>query len=89
MPEHCMYCGSQTGCDCREIPICDKCGAPIETGMMAMLCPGREECALWPEEGIGPVFEKVFPDEWSAEDKAKFREHCARIAADRENASHE
>lgn len=34
-----------------ESPKCDKCGAPIETGLMAVFCPYAEQCEFWvPEE---------------------------------------
>lgn len=29
-----------------ECPKCDKCGAPVTTGMMAMLCPHARACAF-------------------------------------------
>jgi hypothetical protein len=27
-------------------PKCDRCGAPITTGMMALMCPYARQCAL-------------------------------------------
>jgi uncharacterized Zn finger protein (UPF0148 family) len=30
-------------------PHCDKCGAPITTGMMVMICPRHEACEFWDE----------------------------------------
>jgi hypothetical protein len=27
-------------------PKCDRCGAPITTGMMAMMCPHGRQCAF-------------------------------------------
>ena len=27
-------------------PKCDRCGAPITTGMMALMCPHARQCAL-------------------------------------------
>lgn len=62
-------------------PTCEKCGAPLTTGAMALLCPGREECAFWPEEGISDEFAAMFPDKYTAEDKARFRAYCAARAA--------
>jgi hypothetical protein len=60
-------------------PTCEKCGAPIESGLIALLCPGRQECAMWPSDGAGD-FESMFPDTWSADEKQRFREHCeARV----------
>lgn len=61
-------------------PLCDKCGAPITTGLMALLCPGREECALWPSEGVAHDFSEMIADTWTAEEKQRFREHCAARA---------
>jgi hypothetical protein len=31
-------------------PKCDTCGAPVETGMMAVFCPRAEKCEFWPED---------------------------------------
>lgn len=31
-------------------PTCDKCGAPVTTGLMAVICPYAEQCAFWPED---------------------------------------
>ena len=28
-------------------PHCDKCGAPVTTGMMAMFCPAGKDCEFW------------------------------------------
>lgn len=41
-------------CWCGDIhephcPSCEDCGAPITTGLMALLCPKRTACAMWPE----------------------------------------
>jgi hypothetical protein len=60
-----------------EDPKCEKCGAPISTGLMALLCPGREECALWVDGD--PEFAAMFPDTWTPEDKQRFREHCSKM----------
>lgn len=30
-----------------EEPTCDKCGAPITTGLMAAFCPRGKECEFW------------------------------------------
>jgi hypothetical protein len=32
-----------------EEPVCDKCGAVLTTGLMAVFCIRREECQFWPE----------------------------------------
>lgn len=37
------------GCDdCTDFdePKCDRCGAPITTGMMALMCPHGRQCTL-------------------------------------------
>ena len=44
------WCGDDHEPHC---PTCDKCGAPITTGAMALICPLREECEFWPAEGLG------------------------------------
>jgi hypothetical protein len=31
-------------------PCCDKCGAEITTGFMALFCPKRKECEFWVPE---------------------------------------
>jgi hypothetical protein len=62
-------------------PVCEKCGAPVTTGLMALLCPGREQCAMWPENGPSAQMEAMFPDEHALEEKARFAEYCARRAA--------
>jgi hypothetical protein len=65
-------------------PTCEKCGAPITTGMMALLCPGREECAMFPEDA-DPEFVAMFPDTWTTAEKIRFQEHCdARATAGKE-----
>ena len=33
-----------------DAPICDKCGAEITTGLMAVFCPLAEECEFWVPE---------------------------------------
>lgn len=30
-------------------PRCDKCGAPITTGLMAVFCPAGRQCEFWTE----------------------------------------
>jgi hypothetical protein len=37
---------------------CEKCGAPITTGMMAMICPHAEKCEFWPEDESSQEFVK-------------------------------
>jgi hypothetical protein len=66
--------------ECDECPTCDKCGAPITTGMMALLCPGRTDCEMWPKDGA-PEFATMFADKWTADEKQRFREHCERRAS--------
>lgn len=29
-----------------DVP-CEKCNAPITTGLMAVFCPHKQECAFW------------------------------------------
>lgn len=31
-------------------PTCDKCGAPICTGLMAVFCPRGDDCEFFPDE---------------------------------------
>ena len=31
-------------------PCCDKCGAEITTGLMAVFCPRHRECEFWVPE---------------------------------------
>lgn len=31
-------------------PKCDKCGAPITTGLMAAFCPDGKDCEFWVPE---------------------------------------
>ncbi len=38
------------GCNPERDPCCDRCGAPITTGLMAAFCPHRERCEYWPED---------------------------------------
>jgi phage FluMu protein Com len=40
-------------------PSCNKCGAPVTTGLMAAFCPKRKECEFW-TEGI-----EQFLDGWN------------------------
>jgi hypothetical protein len=44
-------------------PTCDKCGAPITTGLMAAFCPKRMDCEFW-TEGI-----EQFMDGWVSADE--------------------
>jgi hypothetical protein len=68
-----------------ETPTCDKCGAPIETGMMALLCPLRTECALWPDATpLDDELTKAFPPEYTPEQVQRMREHCERRASARQ-----
>lgn len=54
-----------TVCLCGEdhdppCPTCDKCGALVSTGAMALICPNREKCFFYPEEGIPEPFARMF-----------------------------
>jgi len=51
------WCGDVHDPHC---PTCDKCGAPITTGAMALFCPNREQCEFYPKEGIGEPFASMF-----------------------------
>jgi hypothetical protein len=33
-----------------DCPTCDKCGVPIESGFLALICPFKAECALAPDK---------------------------------------
>ena len=35
---------------------CDKCGAEITTGLMAVFCPLGKECEFYPEDVEGQAF---------------------------------
>jgi hypothetical protein len=37
-------------------PTCDKCGAPVDTGMMAVFCSKGSDCEFWPEDKEGQEF---------------------------------
>jgi hypothetical protein len=37
-------------------PVCDKCGAPITTGFMAVICPHTDQCEFWPNDEEGAKF---------------------------------
>lgn len=52
MDEQC-WCGEMHEPHC---PTCDKCGAPISTGLMAVICPEDEQCAFWPTDLGGQIF---------------------------------
>ena len=41
-----------------DTPTCDKCGAEITTGLMAVFCPGGKECEFWVPEV------EEFKDDW-------------------------
>lgn len=62
-------------------PCCDKCGAPITTGLMAVFCPNKERCEFWPTDSESVAFIQQLRDAdgaesmvkrytWSAEDHA-------------------
>ena len=47
-------------------PKCDKCGAPITTGLMAVFCPYAEQCEFFvPEQAefIKELRDKQLPQE--------------------------
>lgn len=39
-----------------EDPICDKCGAPIDTGAIAAICPHGKECEFYPDDADSQAF---------------------------------
>ena len=39
------WCGDAHEPHC---PTCDKCGAPLTSGFMAVFCPAVERCEFWP-----------------------------------------
>lgn len=49
-------------------PKCDKCGAPITTGLMAVFCP-RNDCEFMPAEGLSVEFQ-AWRDKVQAERRA-------------------
>lgn len=44
------WCGDDHEPKC---PTCDKCGAPVETGFMALICPYEQACEFWPIDANG------------------------------------
>jgi hypothetical protein len=43
-------------CQTPDDPKCDRCGAPITTGLMAAICPRREQCEFWPDDAESQQF---------------------------------
>ncbi len=43
-------------------PRCDKCGAPLTTGFIAMFCPFKQECAFYVPGIEQFVFMPDFPE---------------------------
>jgi hypothetical protein len=41
------WCGDDHEPTC---PRCEKCGAPVETGAMALICPFGKDCEFWVPE---------------------------------------
>jgi len=37
-------------------PKCDRCGATVTTGMMAVFCPRSEKCEFWPADESSQEF---------------------------------
>lgn len=48
-----------------EMPTCDKCGAPIETGFMVLICPHREQCEFY-EHDWDEDTKKLVRAHWTA-----------------------
>jgi hypothetical protein len=42
-------------------PMCERCGAPVTTGAMAVFCP-RQDCEFIPPEGL-PDWMQAWRDE--------------------------
>ena len=40
-------------------PKCDRCGAPITTGMMAMMCPHARQCAFVDDDEHWQIIETL------------------------------
>ena len=38
-------------------PRCDKCGAPVETGLIAVFCPHGDDCEFFVEEHADTIHE--------------------------------
>jgi hypothetical protein len=51
-----MHPGDMVGGGVDDGPCCDKCGAPITTGMMAVFCPRAKDCEFWPTDEAGEIF---------------------------------
>jgi hypothetical protein len=53
-----------------DCPKCDRCDAPITTGLMAAFCAHKEKCEFWPEDEDSQDFitelgfERAKPQEW-------------------------
>lgn len=45
-PGGCSEHGCHGACLPDDEPKCDRCGAPITTGMMALMCPHGRQCAM-------------------------------------------
>jgi hypothetical protein len=41
---------AELGIDPKVDPCCDRCGAPVTTGVMALICPYEKRCEFWCEE---------------------------------------
>ena len=46
----------------QECPKCDKCSAPITTGLMATMCPHARACALVHDDEHFAVIEELRED---------------------------
>jgi Zn finger protein HypA/HybF involved in hydrogenase expression len=47
-------------------PRCDKCGAPVTTSAMALICPRGKQCEFWVPEI--ETFKALFQDDATATD---------------------
>lgn len=41
---------ARLGIDPTIDPCCDRCGAPVTTGVMALICPYEKRCEFWTDE---------------------------------------
>lgn len=46
------YLTSDSGDD----PTCDKCGAPVTTGFMVLICPHKDACFFMPDDEASRQF---------------------------------
>lgn len=52
--------------DSDDRPKCDKCGAPVTTGAMALFCPHARACAFVEDDAHWQTIEEFRDDFWIA-----------------------